>query len=100
MAAEGKPGPSGKAGNMFGNTISFRTPTQALPMEYNPRKLFYSLFGRGDLPAEREALMSETSSILDFTMERAAAYRQDAGRDRPCEPWTTISIPSARSNAA
>ena len=79
VAAEGKPGPSGKAGNMFGNTISFRTPTQALPMEYNPRKLFFSLFGRGDSPAEREALMSETSSILDFTMERAAAYRQELG---------------------
>ena len=79
VAAEGKPGPSGKAGNMFGNTISFRTPTQALPMEYNPRKLFYSLFGKGDSPAEREALMSETSSILDFTRERAAAYRQELG---------------------
>src|SRR5690606_9220245 len=34
-AAEGKAGPAGAAGNAFGNTISFRTPTQGLPMEFN-----------------------------------------------------------------
>ncbi len=79
VAAEGHPGPSGKAGNMFGNTVSFRTPTQALPMEYDPRKLFYSLFGKGDSPKERKELISETSSILDFTLERAASFKTTLG---------------------
>jgi Protein of unknown function (DUF1552) len=83
VAAEGHPGPSGKSGNMFGNTISFRTPTQALPMEANPRKLFYSLFGKGDSPDERNELSAETASILDFTLERAAAFKQElAAPDR------------------
>ena len=29
-------------------TIAFRTPTQPLPMEHNPRKVFHRLFGQGD----------------------------------------------------
>src|SRR5262245_30147244 len=32
----------------FASTVSFRTPTQPLPMEHNPRKVFYQLFGQGD----------------------------------------------------
>ena len=49
----------------YGHTISFRTPTQPLPMEYNPRKLFYQLFGQGDTPEERVLIVGETRSILD-----------------------------------
>ena len=30
------------------NSLSFRTPVQELPMESNPRKVFYNLFGQGD----------------------------------------------------
>jgi hypothetical protein len=40
-------------GCSYGNTISFRSPTQPLPMEDNPRKVFYQLFGQGDTNAER-----------------------------------------------
>ena len=79
VAAEGHAGPAGKAGNMFGNTVSFRTPTQALPMEYDPRKLFYALFGKGDSPAERKELISEEGSVLDYTMERAASFKTVLG---------------------
>src|SRR5215469_8121555 len=32
----------------FASTVSFRTPNQPLPMENNPRKVFYQLFGEGD----------------------------------------------------
>lgn len=79
VAAEGKAGPAGASGNAFGNTISFRTPTQGLPMEFNPRKLFYKLFGQGDSPAERQAIIDETGSILDFTVEHAQALRGRLG---------------------
>ena len=79
-AAEGKPGPAaGSAGNMFGSTISFRTPTEGLPMEFNPRKLFYKMFGEGDTPAQRREIVEETGSILDFTFEHAKALRSDLG---------------------
>ena len=44
-------------GCSYGHTIAFRTPTQALPMEYNPRKVFYQLFGQGDNAQERTAII-------------------------------------------
>ena len=34
-----------------GGMISFRTPGQPLPMESNPRKAFYAMFGQGDTSA-------------------------------------------------
>ncbi len=79
VAAEGRAGPAGAAGNSFGNTISFRTPTQALPMEFNPRRVFYSLFGLGDSPEQRRAIVDETGSILDFTREHAQALKRQLG---------------------
>ena len=36
-----------------GGMISFRTPDQPLPMESNPRKVFYGMFGQGDTKEER-----------------------------------------------
>lgn len=79
VAAEGKAGPAGAAGNVFGNTISFRTPTQGLPMEFNPRKLFFKLFGKGDSPAERRAIVEEKGSVLDFTLEHASSLKGKLG---------------------
>ena len=79
VAAEGKAGPAGAAGSGFGDTISFRTPTQPLPMEHNPRKMFYKLFGLGDTPEERQQIIAETGSILDFTMDRAASLESALG---------------------
>jgi hypothetical protein len=52
-------------GCSYGHTISFRSPTQPLPMEFNPRKVFYQLFGQGDTADERSAIVKETGSILD-----------------------------------
>jgi hypothetical protein len=48
-------------------------------MEANPRKLFYKLFGLGDTPEERQEIIAETGSILDFTMDRAASLRSELG---------------------
>jgi hypothetical protein len=48
------------------STISWRTPTQPLPMELNPRVVFETMFG-GDAKTreERSARMQQNSSILD-----------------------------------
>ena len=70
-------------GCSYGKTISFRTPTTPLPMEYNPRKLFQSMFGQGDTPAERKALIKENASILDMVMADAADLKKSLGpRDK------------------
>jgi hypothetical protein len=70
-------------GCSYGNTISFRSPTQPLPMENNPRKVFYALFGQGDTAEERAAIVRETGSILDAVQADAARLqRQLGGKDR------------------
>jgi hypothetical protein len=47
------------------NSIAWRTPTQPLPMEINPRVVFERLFGDGSTAAERLARKQEDRSILD-----------------------------------
>ena len=70
-------------GCSYGHTISFRTPTQPLPMEYNPRKLFYQLFGQGDTPEERVRIVGETRSILDsISLDAATLQNRLAPPDR------------------
>jgi len=63
----------------FGNTISFRTATQPLPMESNPRKVFYRLFGEGDNAEERQAVRDETGSLLDLIKESASDLQRKLG---------------------
>ncbi|PZN34836.1 MAG: hypothetical protein DIU71_01560 [Proteobacteria bacterium] len=70
---------SGVDGCGFGNSISFRTPRQSLPMENNPRKVFYQIFGQGDTPEERAAILHETGSILDYVLDRAASLKKRLG---------------------
>src|SRR5687768_4204265 len=59
-----------------GGMISFRTPGQPLPMESNPRKAFYSMFGQGDTAAERKAILSTTGSLLDYVRESTATLNR------------------------
>jgi hypothetical protein len=70
--------PSG-AGCYYSTTLSFRNATSPLPMEFNPRKVFMTLFGEGDTPAEREALAAQTRSLLDLIADRTAALQRDLG---------------------
>jgi hypothetical protein len=63
----------------FASTIAFRTPNQPLPMEANPRKLFYRLFGQGDTAQEREEIVAETGSLLDLVHDNAATLRRELG---------------------
>ena len=64
-----------------GGMISFRTPDQPLPMESNPRKAFYGMFGQGDTTEERRAILTTTSSLLDYVRQQTAALNRtlDAG---------------------
>jgi hypothetical protein len=64
-----------------GGNISYRTPTQPLPMESNPRKVFYTMFGQGDTQRERSAILKTTDSLLDYVKESTASLNRklDAG---------------------
>jgi len=59
-----------------GGMISFRTPDQPLPMESNPRKAFYAMFGQGDSKEEREAILNTTSSLLDYVKDSTASLNR------------------------
>jgi hypothetical protein len=63
----------------FASTIAFRTPDQPLPMEPNPRKLYYRLFGQGDTAEERAQIVEETGSLLDLVHDNAASLRAELG---------------------
>ena len=68
-------------GCSYGSTISFRTESQPLPMENNPRKLFYRLFGVGDTAEERSLASDEYGSLLDLVSEEAGALRSSLGAE-------------------
>jgi hypothetical protein len=66
------------------STISWRTPTQPLPMEINPRVVFERMFG-GDAasPKERLARLERNTSILDGVAESVRDLERGLGaRDR------------------
>jgi hypothetical protein len=66
-----------------GARVAWRTPTQPLPQDSNPRAVFQKLFGQGDTDAERAAILRETGSILDRVQEQAARLQAGLGvRDR------------------
>jgi hypothetical protein len=62
-----------------GARLSFRTPTQSLPQEGNPRAVFQKLFGQGDTDKERAAILHETGSILDRVKVQAARLQASLG---------------------
>src|SRR5213593_41862 len=65
----------------YTHTLSWRSATQPLPMEYNPRAVFERLFGdtgRTDWAA-REARMKQHKSILDSVTEKLSALRRELG---------------------
>ena len=80
-------GSAGACDRLYGcsnaSTISYRSATTPLPMEYSPRKLFQRLFGRGDSAEERAALAAQYNSMLDMVAEDAAKLKGQLGaRDR------------------
>jgi hypothetical protein len=59
-----------------GGMISFRTPGQPLPMESNPRKAFFGMFGQGDTQEERRAILHTTNSLLDYVRDATASLNR------------------------
>jgi hypothetical protein len=59
--------------------LAWRTPTQSLPQERNPRNVFSRLFGQGDTDAERKAILAETGSILDRVKGQADRLQRSLG---------------------
>jgi hypothetical protein len=65
----------------YTHTISWRSPTQPLPMEYNPRAVFEKLFGDSGSTdrAAREARLRQHKSILDSVAEKLASLKRELG---------------------
>jgi len=65
------------------NTLSWRTPSEPLPMEINPRILFERMFGGGPTNLTRLERMQQDRSILDSVAEAVDRLRRGLGtRDR------------------
>jgi hypothetical protein len=59
--------------------LAWRTPTQSLPQESNPRAVFQKLFGQGDTDQERAQILTETGSILDRVQAQAQRLQASLG---------------------
>jgi hypothetical protein len=65
------------------NTLSWKSPTEPLPMEINPRSLFERMFGRPGTAKQRLERMKTGRSILDSIQEDLKDLQMDLGpRDR------------------
>jgi len=72
---------TGNLSCQYTHTLSWRNPTQPLPMEYNPRAVFERLFGdtgKTDFAA-REARMLQQKSILDSVTAKLSALKRELG---------------------
>jgi hypothetical protein len=58
------------------SSVAYRTPLQQLPMEGNPRKIFYQMFGQGDTNQERREILNDTGSLLDYVQEASAGLNR------------------------
>jgi hypothetical protein len=61
------------------NTLAWRSETEPLPMEINPRNLFERLFGRPGTAAQRLERMRLGSSILDSVQGDLARLQRHVG---------------------
>jgi Protein of unknown function (DUF1552) len=72
---------TGNLSCVYTHTLSWRSPTQPLPMEWNPRAVFEKVFGDSgstDRKA-REARMLQRKSILDSVTEKLAGLKNELG---------------------
>ena len=72
---------TGNLSCVYTHTLCWRSPTQALPMEYNPRAVFETLFGdSGSTEATaRQARLRQQKSILDSVTDKLAVLRRELG---------------------
>jgi hypothetical protein len=69
----------GTYGCSYGRTISFRTPTTPMPMEFDPRKAYEKIFGRGRSPEQRREVAGDYLSLLDMVSGEAADLKRRLG---------------------
>ena len=72
---------TGNLSCVYTHTLSWRSPTQPLPMEWNPRAVFERLFGDSGSTdrTARETRMRQHKSILDSVTGKLAGLRQELG---------------------
>ena len=72
---------SGQLSCVYTHTISWRSPTQPLPMEWNPRAVFETLFGDSGSTdwAAREARLRQHRSLLDAVTARLTDLKRELG---------------------
>ena len=72
---------TGNLSCVYTHTLSWRSPTQPLPTEWNPRTLFETLFGDSGSTdaAAREARLRQHKSLLDSVSAKLAALRRELG---------------------
>src|SRR5580698_2541157 len=63
------------------DTLSWRSPTQPLPMDWNPRTVFEKLFGDSGSTDKnaRARRLAQHKSILDSVTEKLAGLKQELG---------------------
>jgi hypothetical protein len=64
---------------VYSNTMSWRSPTQPLPKEVNPKLVFERIFGGTDLAARQRRLASR-KSVLDFIRDDSKSLTGRLGR--------------------
>ena len=72
---------TGNLSCVYTHTLSWRSKTQPLPMEFNPRAVFEKLFGDSGSTdrAAREARLRQHKSILDSVNDKLASLRKSLG---------------------
>ena len=72
---------TGNLSCVYTHTLCWRSATQPLPMEYNPRALFEKLFGDAGSTqaAARQARLRQQKSILDSVTDKLARLRKELG---------------------
>ena len=62
-----------------GGATSYTGLNRSLPLEGNPRKVFYTMFGPGDSNTDRVARLKATDSLLDYVMEASNSLSRKLG---------------------
>jgi hypothetical protein len=72
---------TGSLSCVYTHTLSWRSPTQPLPMEWNPRAVFETLFGDSGSTnrAVREARLHQNKSVLDSVIEKLNGLKRELG---------------------
>jgi len=74
---------TGNLSCVYTHTLSWRSPTQPLPMEWNPRAVFETLFGDSGSTERtaRERRLQQRKSLLDSVSEKLSNLKRQLGAE-------------------